>query len=210
MTTPTVKIRIPGFFLSTTLRKENPRVVAPLALLLPARNPRARLRIKAKMVRVPFPQSRAATNRPEPGFAVVDAVRSETRPRGHLSIGPEHTQQPPPPIGFIGTDDVPEPSLDRNPSSPSPSRPSRMPIPRSTSSSRRRSSVRCTHTPARMSSRADKHAQTRPPSVIRLFFPPLTVHPTPHPPTQPRHRAHRVRKLHLRARDGGSRLVPHQ
>ena len=180
MTTPTVKIRIPGFFLSTTLRKENPRVVAPLALLLPARNPRARLRIKAKMVRVPFPRSRAAMNWPEPGFAVDDAVRSETRPRGHLSIGPEHTQQPPPPIGFIGTDDVPEPSLDRNPSSPSPSRPSRMPIPRSTSSSRRRSSVRCTHTPARMSSRADKHAQTRPPSVIRLFFPPLTVHPTHH------------------------------
>ena len=33
-----------------------------------------------------------------------------------------------------------------------------------------------------MSSRADKHAQTRPPSVIRLFFPPLTVPPPPPPP----------------------------
>jgi len=78
---------------------------------------------------------RTEPNLPSRRTAWIRSVTSLCRP---LSIGP-HTQLNP-------ADRVPRPPHDRNPSSPSPSRPSRMPIPRSTSSSRRRSSVRCEHT----------------------------------------------------------------
>ena len=76
--------------------RENPGAIGALALLVPARNPRARLRIKAKMVRVPYPSPCAPANGTEPPVAshgvdpICDVALSATvdRPGTHTQLNP--------------------------------------------------------------------------------------------------------------------------